>query len=352
MFSRTILPLFLIKSGLTFPDLALGAFLNIFAQICGVLLLSKFNLKNKHIWLGSGILFMSVFLLQVFIPILPIYLITTLLAGLASVTFYGTYNVSHFELTPRNKTGSGAAIFFNMLTGVGIVAPLAAGIVATLSIYSLIGLSTIFLLIAFYFLRFQEEVTIHFSLKESLQEIRGVWPLVFLRGIHEALGTVILLITLTLFKEFFDLGLYGTMIAGLGIIISQIIGKKSDALTSKKNLLVPLAVVNGILTLLYALDIFQTNILLWAILNLVVGKFDGIFDQTSIAFVMDETADRLKATFGRELVLNIGRLLGNAAVIIGFIFPTLLPLVITFLAATMLIYALVAWRMKHRHQIL
>ncbi|MCI5108247.1 MAG: hypothetical protein MRY49_00170 [Candidatus Pacebacteria bacterium] len=339
-FSGVILPLHLIKSGLSFVDFSIGASLSVLAQIITVLLISRTKLKNIHLWILSALLYLTVFTIYVTFPSTIIYFIGALLSGVASVIFYGPYNVSHFELTPRNKTGSGAALFFNLLTGVGIIAPIAAGTVASFSIFILLLISFILAFIAVSFMFFQEKIDINFSVKESFKEISKVKWIIYLRGIHEALGTFITLVTITLIYEFFDLGVYGTVLAVLGILISFAVGKYSDRLSTKKHLLAPLAIINGVLTLLFIFDVFRVNIILWGLLNLVWGKIDGLFDQTALAFVMDETKDRLKTTFGREIVLNIGRLTGTLVVVLGFAIPNFIDYSIAILASSMFMYAI------------
>ncbi len=345
-FSRIVLPIHLLQSGLSFSDLAIGGSLDILGQVLTVFLLSRLHQKNKYIWFVSIFLYILVFSLQVFLPIAPIYFVSTFIAGVASVSFYGTYNVSHFELTPRNKTGFGAATFFNILIGVGILAPVFAGSVASFSVFALFFLSFLFALVPLSLLWFQTDIQISFSLRESLKEISKVKSIIFIRGFHEARGLVIDLITFKILTDFFDLGLYGTVIAILGIIIRHLVGLQSDKMKSKKSIIAPLAILNGFLTFLYMFDIFQVNILWWGMLNLVAGKVDGIFDQTALAFIMDETRDRLKATFGREFVLNLGRLAGTLVVVLGFVIPGFLDYSIMILALSMFVYAVVVWRMK------
>jgi MFS family permease len=350
-FSGAVLPLYLIKSGLSFSTLAAGITLSMFGQIFAISVLSWLNVKNRHMWIFSILLYILVFALYVLVPITGVYLLSVFLFGIASVTFYSAYNISHFETVARDKTGSGSAMFFNILAGVGIVAPIIAGTVATLSIRALLAFSFMFAIVALSFISFQKERQVSFSLRDSLIEIKKVKWLIFLRGIHEALTWgVIPLLTFTIIHDFFDLGVYATVVATISVVIGYFVGKYSDTLKTKITLLAPLAFVNGLFTLLFIFKFFQLNIVWWAILNLVWGKIDGIYDQTALAFIMDETHDRTKTIFGRELVLNIGRFSGMVVVAFGFFFPAFLGVSIAVLASAMFMYALVILRMRREKQ--
>lgn len=346
-FSGAALPVYFIKSNLTYTELALGGTLAMLGQVIAVYFLSRFSFSNKKIWLGSMLLYILTFSLYVLYPISHIYFFASFISGFASLLFYGTYSVTHFEVVPRDKTGSGSAMFFNILIITGIITPIISALVATWSIYLLLALSVVFAFIVIYFSRLQEEYEVKFTIRESLEEVKSVRTLIFIHGMQEAVSYgIIPLFTLSLVSSFLGFGAFGTFLGLVGIAVNFIVGKFSDKLNSKSKLLSLFALLLGISTMLYAIPFFHMTIVAWAILNIVNNFIDQIYDQTSLAFVMDETKKRIPAIFGRELVMNGGRFAGMALVFLGYLYPVLLAPVIVVLGLSMVIFAVIVGKMK------
>jgi len=345
-FSGTVLPVYFIKSGLTFPQISFGITLSIAGQLLGVVLLARLKIINRHAWYVALCLYIVTFCLYVITPFSGFYFTAAFLSGIGSIFFYGPYGLSMFSVLPREKTGSGSAMFFNLLVIVGIIAPIFSAVVAGWSMYALLVLSICFGIVAGFFSHLPTPVRVDFSLRESLAEVHNLRLPIFLHGIHESMGYIIPLFTLTLLPEFLEFGSFGTAMAIIGVVVSHFVGRFSDKLKTKKKFVVWCAFALAGVTALYALPIFKTGIVLWTILNILNNLIDQIYDQTSVAFILDQSTSLVKSIFGRELYMNSGRLAGMLIAFLGFLFPPFLPYAIIIFALAICGFGVIILKMK------
>lgn len=345
-FSGTVLPVYFLQSGLSFPQMAWGITLSIIGQIVGIFILSRAHAHSRLIWRAAIVAYVCAFILYVVAPVSIFYYFGTFISGIGSIFFYGAYNVHMFSLLPRDKTGTASSHFFNLLVLIGIVAPIFSAVVAHWSIYMLLGLSFVCAAIAMYFAHIPQTQPITFSIGTALTEIRRVRVPIFLHGIHEAMSYIIPILTLSLLSNFFEFGAFGTVIALVGVVFSHYVGKISDKLSSKKKLLTVFAWSLAAVTSMYAIPVVRTHIIFWTIINIANNFIDQLYDQTSLAFIMDETKSRVDAIFGRELVMNVGRTVGMLVAFLGFAVPVFLPYAIILLACAMAGFALFVSRMQ------
>jgi len=351
-FSNAVLPVHFIKSGLSFPQIAFGTLLSMFAQLVTLLVLSKIRVINKIAWWIAILIYSIIFTLYVLVPHSTIFYISSFSGGIASILFYAFYNVSHFELTPRDKTGTGAAVFFNILTIVSIIAPVTSGLVASLSMNTLLICSLIFALIPLVLSFKQKPILISYTIRNAMKEVRSVKWVIILSGIYDALGYgVIPLITLTLITNSLDFGSFKTFLTLFTVVAGFVVGKWSDKLPSKSRLLVTLSAIVGIITLIIALPFATSSIYYWSGVNILLGLFSPLYNQTNLSYVLDSTQDRVQAIFGREILLNLGRFFGMGIVLLGFIFPILLPFSIIAIALSVLGLSLLVYK-NHKNTVL
>ncbi len=345
-FSGTVLPVYFIKSGLTFPQISFGITLSIAGQLFAVFLLARLTLLNRHAWRIALCLYVVTFCLYVITPFSGFYFTAAFLSGIGSIFFYGPYGLSMFSILPRDKTGSGSAMFFNLLVLVGIIAPIFSAVVAGWSMYALLALSVCFALLAGFLTRVPAPIRVDFSLRESLAEVHNLRLPIFLHGVHESMSYIIPLFTLTLLPEFLEFGSFGTAMALVGVVVSHVVGRFSDRLKTKKKFVSLCAFALAAVTALYALPVFQTGIVLWATLNIVNNIIDQIYDQTSVAFILDQASSLVKSIFGRELYMNMGRLVGMLIAFLGFLFPPFLPCAIVIFALAMCGFGIIVMKIK------
>lgn len=326
--------------------MAWGITLSIIGQIAGIFVLSRVRAHNRSIWQAAIIAYMCAFILYVVAPVSIFYYIGTFISGIGSIFFYGAYNVQMFSMLPKDKTGTASSHFFNVLVLIGIIAPIFSAIVANWSIYALLGVSFFFAWVAMFFAHIPHTQQITFSITTALSEIRRVRIPIFLHGMHEAMSYIIPILTLSLLSDFFEFGIFGTAMALVGVVLSHYVGKISDRLSSKKKLLTVFAWLLAAITIMYALPVVRTHIIFWTALNIINNFIDQLYDQTSLAFIMDETKSRVDAIFGRELVMNVGRTVGMCIAFLGFVVPVFLPCAIIVLALAMAGFALFVSRMQ------
>lgn len=346
-FSNAVLPVFFLKSGLSFEQITFGMVLNMLGQVCAIYILTNLKWSNRKLWTTSLLMHLAVFSSYIIYPEVHTFFVTSFVAGMASLIFYGTYNISHFKLVPTHKNGFGASIFFNLLTIIGIAAPVVSGIVAAISFQVLLGVSFIFALLPAYFIRKQEPILIDFGIKRALFEVRFVKYILVLHGFQEALTYgIIPIYTLMLIQDPVDFGAFGSIVKFATVFLGFVIGGLSDKLKDKKHVLAFFVTLVGIVTLFYSLPFVHATVISLAFIGLAYGMISSLYNQVALAFIMDKTTDRVHAIFGRELLMNVGRFLGMILVFVGFLFRAFLPFSVVILALGTFLSAFLVLRTK------
>lgn len=89
-FSGTVLPVYFIKSGLTFPQISFGITLSIAGQLFAVFLLARLKLLNRHAWRIALCLYVATFCLYVITPFSGFYFTAAFLSSIG--TFFAICN--------------------------------------------------------------------------------------------------------------------------------------------------------------------------------------------------------------------------------------------------------------------
>lgn len=237
--------------------------------------------------------------------------------GSSVLLFYLFYNVAHFEHTPKEKHGHSSAVMFSVGPIVSVVAPLLAGFLAQKNYWIVWILSGIFLIITFYLARIQKSYTVKYSLKSAMKEVDSTKDFIVIQGLWETMRFAIIPIYGLFFIKT-PLG-YGTYIAYLSlssVVANLMLGKITDKKQKRMVFLYPIAFIMAGVTFLFPLA--TSNVVYWIILSGILQFFIPIFANLMLTAVVDNHSDLQLAMSGREIFLNIGRVLGMILVIASF----------------------------------
>lgn len=339
-FSTSILPTYFFGQGLTLNQMMLGKTIFFSGQI--VLLFSLKNLFAKFSWrmaLVSSIIY--IFLIINLQSLIPFY-IGQFINGMSLFFFFVFYNIAHFELTPKDKTGSSSALMFILPSLVSVFAPLVAGYLAQINMIFIWIISTILFVVCYYLVRSQNDFKVVYSIKESLAEIKSTRIFILLEGLWEALPFgIIPIYTLFFIKDPLPFGAYLAYLSLISIIANFLLGRFSDKIRKRIIFLYPITIAIAVTTFLFPIS--TNSLFLWVILTSVLQFLLPIFWSVSTAFVVDSHADLKKVIPGREIVLAVGRLIGLSLAFLSFTFENQPKYIFLILGLFMLIYPVVLY---------
>lgn len=339
-FSTSILPTYFLERGLSLNQMMLGKVIFFSGQL--ILLLTLKNLFAKFSWrmaLATSILYILLIInLQSVIP----FYIGQFINGMSLFFFFVFYNIAHFELTPKDKTGNSSALMFILPSLVSIFAPLVAGFLAQVNIIFIWIISVLLFVVCFYLVKFQSDFGLTYSISEAISEIKTTRIFIFLEGLWEALPFgIIPIYTLFFIKEPLPFGAYLAYLSLISIIANFLLGRFSDKVRKRVVFLYPITIAISIATFL--LPFSTNNLVLWVILTSVLQFLLPVFWSVSTAFVVDSHSDLRKAIPGREIVLAVGRLIGLSLAFLSFSFEKQPKYIFLVLGLFMLMYPIILY---------
>jgi hypothetical protein len=215
----------------------------------------------------------------------------------------------------RKKEVGGAfhgAFYYAIPIVIGIAGPSAAGLVVDAAGYGgLFGLCSALLLLGAASIRKEYDEGLEFSVSRALSELRGLRSLLFLEGFaFFGFGTVAAIITLEYFSEPLGLGAFMSATALLAVAISFAFAKMSDTAGKRGRFLLLSSAGLGA-SLIFAA--FSTDVAYWFCAMVAINFFKTIFLPFPIALLLDRKPELHNAMYGRELLLNAGRVCAGAA---------------------------------------
>jgi MFS family permease len=343
-FGTSILPTHFLNQHLNLQQILFGTLVMLIGQMVLLITLTKFSSKKS--WRLASFCVLFYILLSASILNVYQFYLASFIYGLGLYFFYIFYNIAHFEYTPKNKRGHSSALMFIAPSLIGIIAPLSAGIIAQFNIILLWVISIISFFVVFYFIKFQEDFKISYSLKNSISEIKATRIFIFIEGIWEAMVMgIIPVFTLFFIKTPLNYGLFLTYLAVVSVVANFSLGKLTDRLQKRTIFLYPLTIVMALVTILFT--IVNGNIIVWMILVGIIQFLLPLFWNISTAMVVDTHPNLRLAIPGREFVLAMGRIVGLVVAVISFSFEKTPFYIFIILGLIFLLYPiLLFWRAR------
>lgn len=344
-FSFSVLNPHFSNEGLSIEQMILGTLFN-FIGVC-LLMVFVNKISARLSWSLSFIAsFLSILLIMRIASPAQFYL-ASVISGLYIPLFYIAYNIAHYRLTPKHRTGYSSAIMFSIFPIVGLVAPLIAGWLAEINYLYVWIFSGIFFLITFLLTKFQTDFLIKYDLVVGWRAIKSTKIIVFLQGIWEALPFgIIPVFSLHFIKSPLYYGTYIAYLSLMSVIANLVLGHLSDKLKRRLVFLYPITLTMAVATFLFPL--VTANLIFWLILTGVIQFLCPLFWNFSASWFVDQQPDHNRSMPIRELVLAIGRIVGLFFAWTSFRFETMPVYIFYFLGSVMLLYPLVLiYNTKH-----
>lgn len=346
-FSKAILPTHFLREGLTFLQIAIGTLLLFVGQLILLLTIKHINARTSWFWaLVTSFLFI---VLSVHITTVWQYYLASLFAGCSLFFYWVPYNIAHFRMTPKEKTGISSAVMFSVFPVIGVFAPLLAGYLAEINILIVWALSLVFFLLSLVALMKQVNFSVHYDVSSALSAIPMTRVFLLLEGIWEALIFVIVPIyTLFFIKTPLHYGSFVAYLSFVGVLANLIMGKVEDKLQKRRVFLFPITLALALTTLFFPLA--TDNIISWLVLNGIIQFFVPLFWNITTAMVVDAHADLGRAIPGREIMLAVGRIIGIFLSVLSFALESK-PFIIFFVLAGVMMgyFALLIRTLNHKH---
>lgn len=267
------------------------------------------------------------------------FYLSSIISGFHLYFFFLFYNIAHFRETPKEKTGMSSAIMFSLVPAINIAAPLIAGIIAQEHRVLLWIIATLFFLIAYRLVSFQNDFTIAYSVSEAISEIRATRVFIVLQGIWEALiFAVIPIATLFFITTPLFYGTYLAYLSFVSIVANMLLGRYTDRAQKRIVFLYPITAILAIVT--FAMPHAMGNITLWIAMTGTIHFLLPLFWNLTTAMVVDTQTNLSHSMPGRELCLALGRITGIGVSLVSFLIEGTPTYLFYFLGSIMILYPL------------
>ena len=338
VFSTSVLPPYYLNQGISYQQMALGSVFAFLSAAIIVVVLSR--IRSLISWRLALLCYVCFLFLVIYLSSPWQFYLAHVFVGLAIILFWVPYNIVHYKLTPKHRTGYSSAILFSIPPLVSLIAPLLAGFLAQIDYKYIWIFSFLFFLIPVYLSKFQKNILIKFNFKASLQEIKSTRILFFLQAIWEAvIFSVIPIFSLFFIKSPAKYGIYLAYLSLMAILANLTLGHITDKLQKRTIFLYPLTIILAITTLLFPLAL--KNITWWIIITGIIQFIVPLFWNMVTSMVVDVHQNLNRAFIGREFVLSVGRAIGIFAVFINFYFQSPPTYIFYFLGGIMLLFPIV-----------
>ena len=321
------------KQGIIQQQMVIADAIFFFSAIIVIFLLK--TLFSKKAWQLALVLSMIGFLLVTNIYSVYQYYLSNIIFGFTIIFFYVAYNIAHFKLTPKHRTGLSSAIFFSLNPLISLIAPIVAGFTASFSYLYIWLFSILFFLFSFYLSRKQYNFKIKYKI--SFKVMKPTLIFAFLQALWEPLiFTIIPIFSLFFIKSPLYFGAYLSYLSLVSIIANLTLGKLTDKLQKRIIFLYPLTVVMATATFLFPLAL--TSLVWWIIITGVIQFFTPLFWNLTTSMFVDTTKHIKTGFVTRELVLSIGRMISIILIAINFYFQEKPTYIFYYLGFTILLF--------------
>ncbi|NYZ76745.1 MFS transporter [Candidatus Micrarchaeota archaeon] len=279
-------------------------------------------------------------------PSMELFIFYCLMLGVPSFIFWAPFNIMYFEMS-RGRAAQFGSVYFSMTQILGLVLPLAAGMIAMG-----FGMQAVFACAAFLYATVLVPVSAledrkeKYSFDESAKELKGFKTLILVEGVYGGgVATAFVVIPLLYFKTPLELGAYISATTILSIIASFIASRLSDKMKKRRRYI---DVFGSGLSLTTIAATFASTAGLWYVAVSVRNFFSTLFYPFTTAIIVDSGRDMTKSMVMREFLLNVGRVFGILAVLFFTFFLSNIHLSLALLGAVLLFYPLII-ELKKRH---
>lgn len=332
-FSYSVLNPHYYQQGISQHQMIIGDTLYFISAIS--LILGLRLIFSKKSWKLALITSMIALLLITKINSLYQFYLAAIIGGFSIIFFYIPYNIAHFKLTPKHRTGFSSGILFSLNPLIGLIAPLAAGIIASYSYLYIWILSAVFFFFSFFLSKKQYNFKINYKI--SFKEIKPTLIFTILEALWEPLVfSIIPIFSLFFIKSPLKYGIFISYLSLMSIIANLTLGKLTDKLQKRIIFLYPLTIIMAVVTFLFPLAL--EKIIWWVIITGAIQFFCPLFWNLTTSMYIDTSKDLNTGFVTREFVFSVGRAFSYVLIAINFYFQPKPTYIFYFLGSVMLLF--------------
>lgn len=339
-FSASLVYLYFRDAGVPETDLVASFFFSFLACILLILLFSNRGKTDFRSFMMAGISLIAVsYLLLAFItPTSGLLFLYSAVIGLNFFLFWVPFNIMYFEMS-HAKAALFGTFYFSLTSIAMMFMPLLSGFIAETSgfgpLFIIASIVYFFLLIPVYLLGKREY---SYEFRDSIKDTKGFRTLIFIEGIYGGgMLAALSVIPLFYFDKPMEMGFYLSITTVFSVIASFIVSSLSDR--SRKRVFY-IRIFGAGLALTSMASALATTVGSWYTAVSARNFFSTLFMPFTTAIIADTRKDLADVMVGRELILNIGRILGVAAVFVCTVFFDIY-LSLAFLGFVVLLYPVV-----------
>ncbi len=322
--------LFFNKKGFSLVEFIIFYNFACFSAVLALIIVKTINLR-KFIAIGnliraSQFLMAAVLLFTSSVTYLKIeFYLIAFLWGISFLIFWVPFNIIAFSYSSDQSKATTSGIYSVTAIIIGIISPLAAGLIAhNFGYVYVFFLSAILLAIsgALAFSAKKEDYrgfeNITYDVKESLNSMGKAKFTALFDGMMNSVSMLLIpVITIFFFQGEIEYGSFFSIVNFASAIAALIFVTRSD----KKQDRWTYILISGILlSISFGIASFSNNPIMWTLSILAISFIYNILAPFSTTIVLDCAKDMPKAMIGRELMLNTGRIIGGLIILFFAIF--------------------------------
>ncbi len=332
-FSGSVLPVHYFESGITMTQMVTAQLIIYLSHLTALVVIRSFSAK-------IGFYFSTIFsfvqlLLIIHIQSLSQFYLSAVVAGFVIHFLFTSYNIGHFTNTNKENVGVSSGLMFSIPRLIGIVFPLIAGYIVGLDIKILWIISGIMTFLTVCTIPQIRDFRVTYTILGAIRAAKSVRMFLVLEGIWEALiFAVIPIYTLKYIHTPEEFGIFVAYIGLVGVIANMTIGKVTDSIRKRAVFLFPITFLLTITT--YLFPYFDTSQWGWFVITGLTTFLVPLFWNLTFALVLDNTQNHSYSIPGREILLDVGRIIGLGATVLSFTYEKTPFLIYYFLGTAML----------------
>jgi len=345
-FSSSLVYLYFKDAGVQESDLVASFLFSTVSCVILIALLNKRKTDFRKLMTGGIFLIALSYLLLAFLsPTRELLFLYSAITGLNFFLFWVPFNIMYFEFSHAKAALFGS--FYFSLTSLAMMSmPLLSGFIGENFgfDYLFITAAVLYMLLTLpvYLLGKREY---RYELKDTLSDTKGFRTLIFVEGVYfGGMMAALAVIPLFYFEKPMEMGFYLSITTVFSVIASLIVSSLSDR--SRKRVFY-IRIFGAGLVLTSIASSLATTMGTWYAAVSARNLFSTLFMPFTTAIIIDAKKDIDDVMVGREFILNMGRILGIAAVLLCTLFLTIHSSLV-FLGLAILLYpVLIEFKRKH-----
>ncbi|HIH22151.1 TPA: MFS transporter [Candidatus Micrarchaeota archaeon] len=269
-----------------------------------------------------------------------------ILTSLTNVLFWVPFNIAYFR-KQHERSAFVSTIYYNTGPLLGIVLPALGGAmiegVSFEALFLLMVAGYVLWLISVIKLWPDERQDI--DIRAELKKLKGMKTLLFAESGYAAAAMLgIPLVTILYFQKPSELGLVASAMSIVAVVFSFMFAKISDKTKERMKYLVPFAIFLGMAMII---SVLAYDAATWFIILMIMTIGRVLFFPFTTTILMDNQSKPEEVMYGRELVLNVGRVFWMVVIGIAYVATGSLPFGIAVCGIGMIAYPFVA-RLKEK----